>query len=170
MLSEYVVYQKCFKYVYLTSILGEWLCRVSSQMDPYWYYCEPLKWQFQSNFSWVVWFQSCFKPFLAQFHIKIYPKRPNKHIFVTIFWDLICYLRSQMDLHWCYWKPWKLNFNPIFCKLSASNHVLNYFSLSFTLKTFRKDPTTLYVDQYLGFQMLSLSIKMDLGYPFSQDW
>ena len=44
--------------------------------------------------------------------------------------------------------------------LSASNHVLNYFWLSFTLKTFRKDPTTIFLRQFFSVWYLELQYEM----------
>ena len=54
-----------------------------------------------------------------------------------------------MDAYWYLWNLWFGSFKPVFWSLCLSNPVLTYFIVSFTSKTFQKDPTTLYLDQYL---------------------
>ena len=68
---------------------------------------------------------------------------------------------------WYLWNLWFDSFKPVFWSLSASNPLLNCFMLSFTLKTFQKDPITVYLDQYLQIWYVSWGSKWTYSGHFS---
>ena len=63
---------------------------------------------------------------------------------------------------------WNVTFNPIFLSLSASNPLLTCFNLSLASKSVQKDPTTVYLDQFLKIWYVRWESKSVAMCPISE--